>query len=173
MAMVRKTAAIAALLVFGVLIVTTVPLRSIDGPRGFAGALWLLLGPLAFSILEVWRGRPWGRWLALGAAVAMLPWAIVLTATPFVPSAPPIAALAASLTLLGALTGRTVAGRFEGPARNPLISWTIICNIASILVLYLFIGAYDYTVDWHVGITGGLMVGLLWGVTRLARGKTA
>jgi len=171
MARLRATAAIAALLVFGAIIVTTMPSRSV-GSNGFVGAMWLLLGPLAFATLEVVRGRPWGRWLALGAAVAVLPWAIVLTSTPFIPSVLPIAALAASLTLLGALTGRTAADRYEGQDRTPLISWTIICNIASILVLYLFIGAYDYAVDWHVGVTGGLLVGLLWGVTRLAGGKT-
>lgn len=171
MAMVRKSAPIAALLAFGALIVTTMPPRSV-GSHGFEGAMWILLGPLAFTVVEVWRGRPWGRWLALGAAVAVLPWAVVLTSTPFVPSALPITALAASLTLLATLTGRTAADRYEGSDRTPLISWTIICNVASILVLYLFIGAYDYAVDWHVGITGGLLVGLLWGVTRLAGGRT-
>jgi hypothetical protein len=159
-------------MVFAGLIVRAVAPGSPLTQGRFETAMWLLLVPLGFTTLAVARDRAWGRWLALGAAVAVLPWAAVLTATPAMDSGPPAAALFACLVLLISLTGRSTAEHFEGPDRIPLISWTIICNVASILVLYLFVAAYDYGVGWHAGITGTLLLVLLLGILRLAAGKT-
>jgi hypothetical protein len=168
----RKVASVAALLVFAGLIVRAVNPGSPLTQGRFETSMWFLMVPLGLTALGVFRERAWGRWLALGAAVAVLPWAAVLTATPFMARAAPVAALVACLVLLVSLTGPTVAERFEGPDRIPLISWTIICNVASVLVLYLFVGAYDYPVGWHAGVTGALLLALILGTLRLAAGKT-
>lgn len=168
----RKLVAIVALAVFALLLVNAVTPGSPLTHGRFEIAMWLLLVPLTLTAVGVFRERAWGRWMALGAAVAVLPWAAVLTATPYLSAAGPGAALIASAVLLLTLNGRRMAERFEGSDRIPLVSWTIICNIASVLVLYLFVAAYDYGVGWHAGVTGALLLGLLGGVLRLAAGKT-
>lgn len=166
----RKTAAVAGLLAIGALIVTQTSIAPRE-PTRFAAAMWLLLVPLAATICGVWLEAAWGRWLALAGAVAVLPWALVLTVAPLgFPILPQGVALAAALLILVSLTGRTMAGRY---GRMTLVSWTIVCNIASLLVLYLFVGAYEYRVGWHLGITAALLAGLLLGVLLLARDKTA
>ena len=53
-----------------------------------------------------------------------------------------------------------------------LVRWTIICNMASVLGLYLFAVAYNYAVGWHVLIPASLLLGLLLAVLLLAHQKT-
>ena len=172
MSRIRRIAAIIALAVYGHLILQAAVPGPPLGPGRFETAMLLMLVPLAGAAAGVWTVRAWGRWLALGGAVAVLPWAAVLTATPYLDNGPAITALAASLVLLLALGDRGTARRYEGCGRIPLVSWTIVTNIASILVLYLFASAYDYSMGWHFAATLALLAGLLLGVTRLAAGKT-
>ncbi|MDH3732814.1 MAG: hypothetical protein OEU54_04735 [Gemmatimonadota bacterium] len=177
---IRKVAAVLALLSLGGLIVTTVE-TGLSGPDRFASAMRLLLVPIVLTAIGLIREVAWARWVALGAAVAVLPWSGVLVATPQIAVGAPEVALTASITLLVALSGRSMAERFEGatarsdlsPRRVALLGWTVACNVASILVLYLFVSAYDYRVGWHVAVTGGLMLGLIVSVVALTRGKTA
>jgi len=174
------------LLTLGELIITQASFTA-SGSNRFAATLWLLLIPLATTIAGVLLERRWGRWLALAGAVAVLPWALVLTVAPLgLPILPQSVALAAAIVVLASLTGKTVAGRYETPSRAgstssragstskrmTLVTWTIVCNVASILMLYLFVGAYDYGVQWHLEMTATLLAGLLLGVLLLARDKT-
>ena len=69
----RKAIALTALLMLGGLVVTA-------DPRGPAGtyerwivAMWVLLAPLTITVLALARNRPWGRWMALAAGIAVLP----------------------------------------------------------------------------------------------------
>jgi hypothetical protein len=123
----------------------------------------------------------WARWLALAGAVAVLPWAIVLTFG--LPGGAPlmqqIIALVASLVLLMSLPGRAMFERYEGKAkmdwsgpRMGLVRWTIILNIASALGLSLFVALYRYTIEWHVAIPAVLLLGLVVGVLLLGFQKT-
>lgn len=53
-----------------------------------------------------------------------------------------------------------------------LVRWTIILNIASVIGLSLFVAVYRYTIEWHVAIPAILLLGLVTGVSLLARQKT-
>jgi len=53
-----------------------------------------------------------------------------------------------------------------------LVRWTIILNIASAIGLLLFVAVYRYAIEWHVAIPGVLLVGLVAGVSLLARQMT-
>jgi hypothetical protein len=142
----------------------------------------ILLVPLAATMVGLTLERVWSRWLALAAALAVLPWAAVLTFG--LPRGAPLLqqslALAASLLLLLSLSGRAVFDRYEGQARmnwrGPrlgLVRWTVILNLASVLSLFLFVGLYRYAVQWHLAIPLGLFLALLAGVLLLAFQKTA
>lgn len=179
MIMLRKSGAVAALLLLATLIVTTVE-RGPLGADAFAIAMWLLLAPLGLSAIGLIREKPAARWLAMGGAVAVIPWSSVLVATPGFPRGAPEVALGASIGLLVCLGGRTMGARYTpsrlreaDSRRRSLIGATIVCNIASILVLYLFVAAYDFRVGWYAGATAVLLIGLLASVLALARGKTA
>ncbi|MEJ2310902.1 MAG: hypothetical protein P8Y11_00820 [Gemmatimonadales bacterium] len=178
---VRKWLGLAALTTLGGLIITSSP----SGPGGddrVLTALWLLLVPLAITIGGLAGEAYWSRWLALAAGVAVLPWGTALTVTPTYghPALPRLLLLAASLLLLLSLTGRSMFAHYEGRAGNTawsgrlmgLVRWTIICNIASVLSLYLFVVAYDYELAWQFAILASLFGGLVAGVLLLARGRT-
>ncbi len=178
---VRKAAAVGGLLTFAALIVTLRPITPRGAPDRFALAMWGLLVPLAVTTAGVLREASWARWLALAAAVAVLPWALVLTVAPLgLPLGPQVVALAASLAILLGLAGPSVSRRFEGRSarvdwrsgRMALVGWTIVANIASMLTLYLFVVAYDYRVEWHLVVPVALLGLLLLGVVALGRGKT-
>ncbi|MEJ2342957.1 MAG: hypothetical protein P8Y10_12210 [Gemmatimonadales bacterium] len=177
----RKWLGLAALTTLGGLIITSNP----SGPGGddrVLTALWLLLVPLAITIGGLAGEAYWSRWLALAAGVAVLPWGTALTVTPTYghPALPRLLLLAASLLLLLSLTGRSMFAHYEGRAGNTawsgrlmgLVRWTIICNIASVLSLYLFVVAYDYELAWQFAILASLFGGLVAGVLLLARGRT-
>ena len=178
---VRKWIGLAALATLGGLIVTSSP----SGPGGddrLLAAMWLLLGPLAVTMAGLWQQAFWSRWLALAAGLAVLPWAVALAAAPPFgsPVLPRLLLLSASVALMFALTGRSMFRQYEGRTlgtlwsgpRMALVRWTIICNVASILALYLFVTAYDYHIAWHFALLASLMVGLLIGVLLLAQGRT-
>lgn len=178
---VRKWIGLAALATLGGLIITSSP----SGPAGddrVLTALWLLLVPLAVTIGGLAGEAFWSRWLALAAGVAVLPWAVALAVTPaYGHSALPRALLlASSLLLLVSLTGRSMFARYEGRVRGSawsgrlmgLVRWTIICNLASVLALYLFVVAYDYEIAWQFTILASLLGGLMAGVLLLAKGRT-
>ena len=175
----RKAAAVVCMLVLGLLLVLSVPFSSADMGR-FEIAMLLLSVPILATSVGLSLGRTWARWLALGAGLAILPWASVLVATPHLDRGPPAVLLGVSIGLLALLGGRTMAAAFSGPAgretrrcgRETLLGWTIISNIASMLVLYLFVAAYDFDAPWQAALTGALLVGLLAGVVGLAREKT-
>jgi hypothetical protein len=178
---VRKWIGLAALATLGGLIVTSSP----SGPGGddrLLTAMWLLLVPLTITIGGLAGEAYWSRWLALAAGVAVLPWGTALALTPTYghPALPRLMLLAASLFLLVSLTGRSMFARYEGRAGGTawsgplmgLVRWTIICNVASVLSLYLFVVAYDYELAWQFAILATLFGGLVAGVLLLAKGRT-
>lgn len=178
----RKTLAVAALIVFAALIVTSNPRDPHGGYARLSVAMWLLLVPLAVTILGIIRQAYWGRWLALAAGVAVLPWASAVLIGPRygMPVERPMLALGAALLLLSSLLGRSMFERYEARARSAdwsakrmaLVRWTIVFNIASVLALYVFVAAYDYRIDWHLAIPASLLIGLLIGVVLLAHQRT-
>jgi len=180
---VRKTLAVLALLALAGLAVTAPYRNPIGEYRREVVAMWVALAPLAAAIVAIILNRPWGRWLALAVAVAVLPWAAVLTFgnTYGAPRTRPTIALGAASALLLGLTGRTVYRGFEGAAkgidwsgrRMTLVRWTIILNLASVLGLFLFAVFYTPRVAWHAAIPGSLLIGLLAGILLLARQRTA
>lgn len=149
--------------------------------RRFVAAARLLLVPLGATIVGLVRERYWGRWLGLAGALAVLPWALVLTfAFPGGPPVAPAVALAASLLLLVSLTGRTMFERYDtGGAtdwtgrRMGLVRWTVILNVASALGLVPFVSTYPFATGWHAGVAIALLITLLAGVLLLARQRTA
>ncbi len=172
--------AILALLALGGLILTLERGAYGVDPR-LVLATRLLLIPLGVTVLGLVLEKTWGRWLGLAGAIAVLPWALVLTFG--LPKGAPLTqqaiALAASLVLLVSLTGRAMFERYEGTAatdwsgpRMGLVRWTIILNLASVLGLFLFVVVYRYAIQWHLAIPAVLLGGLLIGVTLLARQKT-
>jgi len=74
----RKTLAVLALIALGGLLVTLESGAYGVNPRLVVAAR-VLLFPLGITIIGLLLDRYWGRWLALAAAVAVLPWALVLT----------------------------------------------------------------------------------------------
>ena len=181
MILIRKTLAIAALVMLGMLIVAASP----DGPGSVRvdRTLWLFLVPILGTICGLVLNLPWSRWLGLAAGIAVLPWAAALALGPSYgsPLFPRAALLASSLALLASLTGKQMFGRYEGRARSAdwsgarmtLARWTIICNVASVLALFLFVTAYDYGIRWHFMALLTLLGGLAIGVLLLATGRTA
>ena len=179
---VRTAMAALALLVLGVLVVTAEPTGPPIGRDRLTVALWSLLPVLAVTLIGLLRRAYWSRWLALGGAIAILPWATALTVAP----GPGMSvwrqslALAAALALLLSLPGSAMTERFEGGTigrdrrdrRFTLVRWAVICNIASVLALYLFATVYKYQVSGYAVITAVLMLGLLVGVLMLAHGRT-
>ncbi|UCF18958.1 MAG: hypothetical protein JSU87_13650 [Gemmatimonadota bacterium] len=177
----RKAVALAALITFGALIVTSNPAPH---PQGgvLSRATWPLLLPLAATIVGLLREAPWSRWLALAAAIAVLPWAVALALTPdyLVPIARPATALAAALALLASLPGKAMFERYEGRSRGldwsgrrmTLVRWTVICNSASVLALYLFVAAFDFQIEWYALILAVTLCGLILGVLLLAYQRT-
>jgi hypothetical protein len=151
----RKAIALTALLMLGGLIVTA-------NPRGPGGtyeravvAMWVLLAPLAITILGLARNRPWGRWMAVAAGIAVLPWATALTCK----------------VMFDGYEGRAKNVDWSG-RRMSLVRWTIICNVVSALGLYLFVGAYDHSIKWHLTVMAALLLGLIVGVLFLAHQRT-
>jgi hypothetical protein len=180
MILIRKTVALLALAALGGLIVTLERGAYGVDPR-LVVVTHLLLIPLAITMIGLATDRFWSRWLALAGAVAVLPWALVLTFG--LPSGAPltqqIVALVASLLLLLSLPGRAMFERYEGQTimdwagpRMALVRWTIILNIASVIGLSLFVAVYRYAIAWHVAIPAILLVGLMAGVLLLSRQKT-
>jgi hypothetical protein len=180
MTLIRKTIALLSLAAFGGLILTLERGYYGVNPR-FVLVAYALLLPLALTMLGLVLGKVWGRWLALAGAVAVLPWAAVLTfgLPPGVPLTQQVIALVASLLLLLSLPGRAMFEHFEGRTqrdwsgpRMALVRWTIILNIASAIGLLLFVAVYRYAIEWHVAIPGVLLLGLVAGVSLLARQMT-
>jgi hypothetical protein len=180
MFLIRKVAAIIALAALGGLMVTLERGSYGVNPRLVVFTRVLLL-PLVLTMIGLALEKAWSRWLALAGAVAVLPWAIVLTFG--LPSGAPLrqqtVALAASLLLLVSLSGRAMVERYEGQAkmdwsgpRMGLVRWTIILNMASVLGLFLFVALYRYAIEWHVAIPVVLLSGLVVGVLLLAFQKT-
>ena len=176
----RKLVAILALVALGGLIVTLERGAYGVNPR-LVIVTRVLLAPLVITALGLALEKFWSRWLALAGAVAVLPWAVVLTFG--LPKGAPLAqqsiALGAALVLLASLTGRAMFERYEGRSkmewsgpRMGLVRWTIILNIASVLGLALFVSLYRYAIEWHVAIPAVLLLGLLLGVLLLATQKT-
>jgi hypothetical protein len=137
--------------------------------------------PLGLTIIGLALGQFWSRWLALAGALAVLPWACVLTfgLPRGAPRLQQTIALIASVVLLVSLSGRAMFERYEGNAardwggpRMGLVRWTIILNMASALGLYLFVVVYRYAIGWHVAIPAVLLAALLLGVLLLAKQKT-
>jgi hypothetical protein len=177
----RKAVAVAALLALGGLVVVLSPRTALDGYGRFELAVTALLVPLVIAVAGIVLETFWARWLALAIGVAVLPWGLVLTVVPLgMPRLRQAVALGAALLLLLSLAGRTMMARYEGRSettdwsgrRMAVVRWTIICNIASILFLYLFTAVYDYRVDWVLAVPAALMFGMIGGVVLLARGKT-
>ncbi len=179
----RTSIAVAAMAALGALIVWSGPAGDPMGNDRFIAAMWVLLAPLLATIVGLIRGVYWSRWLAIAAGLAVLPWAaaFALTPGPGIPMVRATIALTASLLLITALLGRSMFDRFEGRARGTdwsgrrmtLVRWTIICNLASILALYLFVSVYQARVAWHFLIPATLLAGLVFGVLALAHGRTA
>jgi hypothetical protein len=141
----------------------------------------VLLLPLGITIIALVLDKYWGRWLALAAAVTVLPWALVLTfgLPPGAPLTQQAIALVAAVLLLVTLLGRDMFGRYEGHAPTDwsgpgmgLVRWTIILNIAAAVGLFVFVAVYQYRIEWHVVLPAVLLVGLVLGVLLLARQKT-
>lgn len=180
---VRKILAVLALLALAGLAVTAPSRGPAGGYRQEVVAMWVGLVPLAATIVAIILNRPWGRWLALALAVAVLPWAAALTfgQTYGAPRVRPAIALGSAAILLIGLTGRTAFRGFEGSLegldwsgpRMGLVRWTIILNLASVLGLFLFAVFYRPRMAWHAAIPASLLVGLLVGVLLLARQRTA
>jgi hypothetical protein len=178
----RQWMAVAALTMLAVLIVTASRSGIAGNTDRLVLALRVLLVPLVITMGGVLASRAWGRWAALAAGLAVLPWstAFVLTADPMIPLTPPVLALTASLALLGSLSGRAMVDHFEGETHlmalpSPLgrvVRWTVIGNVAAAIVLYFFVAAYEYRVSWRMAIPGLLLLGLVVGVLLLARGRT-
>jgi hypothetical protein len=179
-----KTAlAVAALVTLGGLIIASRPSGQPVNNDRFVVAMWVLLAPLLITVVGLIRGSYWSRWVALAGGIAVLPWAAVLALAggPGVPVARPSIALGASVLLILSLVGRGMFDRFEGRARGAdwggrrmtLVRWTIICNLASILGLYLFVAVYEARIAWHFLIPAFLLFGLVLGVLALAHGRTA
>jgi hypothetical protein len=180
MVLLRKIVAILALVALGGLIVTLERGAYGVNPR-LVIVTRVLLAPLVITAIGLALETFWSRWLALAGAVAVLPWAVVLTFG--LPKGAPLAqqsiALGAALLLLASLTGRAMFERYEGKSkmdwsgpRMGLVRWTIILNIASVLGLSLFVALYQYTIEWHVAIPAVLLLSLLLGVLLLATQKT-
>ena len=180
MILLRKVIAIGALLALGGLIVTLE--RGAYGVNpGLVVATRVLLLPLGVTIVGLALEKHWGRWMALAAAVAVLPWAAYLTfgLPPGVPLMQQTVALVASALLLVTLLGRSMFERYEGRAstdwsgpRMGLVRWALILNLASAVGLFVFVAVYRYRIEWHVAVPALLLLGLLAGVLLLARQKT-
>lgn len=180
MILLRKVIAIGALLALGGLIVTLE--RGAYGVNpGLVIATRALLLPLGVTIIGLALEKHWGRWMALAAAVAVLPWATYLTfgLPPGVPLMQQTIALIASALLLVTLLGRAMSERYEGRApkdwsgpRMGLVRWTLILNLASALGLFVFVAVFGYSIAWLIVVPAVLLVGLVVGVLLLARQKT-
>lgn len=180
---VRAALAIIALAGLGALALVLAP-GAADGPPGgerLGVAVLLLLLPLAWALVGLVLRRPAGRWLGLAVGIAVLPWAAAFSFGPTYGAAmwPGWLALAASITLLVTLTGRTMFEAHEGRTgvdwsgfRMGLLRWTIIFNAASAFALYLFVMAYDADLEGFVAVGVWLLLGLLLGVWLLAHQRT-
>ena len=180
MVLIRKTLAILALAALGGLIITLERGSYGVNPR-LVVFTRVLLVPLVLTIIGLALDRVWSRWLALAAAVAVLPWAVVLTfgLPGGVPLMQQTIALVASLLLLASLSGRAMFDGYEGKAkmdwigpRMGLVRWTIILNLASVLGLFMFVTLYRTSIEWHVAIPAVLLFGLVVGVLLLGLQKT-
>jgi len=178
----RKIAAVAALLAFAGLIVTSEGANPLPGRERLILTVWTLLPPLLLLIGALLVQVYWGRWAGLATGLAVLPWAAALSVVPGdVHRLRPLLALVASLSLLVSLSGRAMLQRYEGRAgevdwrgpRMALVRWTIVATLAAVLSLYMFAAAYVARIAWHALIPAALLLGLLPGVLLLARGKTA
>lgn len=176
----RIAVALLALGAFAALILTAD--RSPADPNArLVRSLWILLIPLAATATGLLRGAPWSRWLGISMGLAVLPWAMAIALEPLIPGRwRAVLSLAASAALLASLTGGAMFERFEGRSNRVdwaapgmrLIRWTIICNGAAALALYLFVTAYDYRVDAYLAVAAALLIALLVGLALLARGRT-
>ncbi|MDH3732211.1 MAG: hypothetical protein OEU54_01710 [Gemmatimonadota bacterium] len=176
----RKFTAVLALLALAGLIVT-LERGSYGVNPGLVVATRVLLVPLGATIIGLILEKAWARWLALAAAVVVLPWAIFLTFG--LPAGLPLLqqtiGLVAALVLVATLTGRAMFERYDGRAstdwsgaRMGLVRWTIILNVAFAVGLFIFVALFNDGFEWHVAIPAILLVGLLVGVPLLARQKT-
>lgn len=179
---VRKALALVALASMGLLIVT-VQARLPDGSYDRSTvAFKVLLVPLVVTVLAFARELPWSRWPALAAGIAVLPWGAVFLWGPNygAGTSRALVAVLSSLVLIVGLSGSAMVSHYEGRSRDMdwldrrmgLVSWTIACNIASILSLYVFVFAYRPSTVWVAIIPALLLIGLVVGVLLLARQKT-
>ncbi len=178
----RKAVAIVALLALGALVLAAPPRDPGGSYRRAVVAMWPLLLPLGLTAVGLALDRYWARWLGIAAGVAVLPWALAFTLGPTYgqPRTRQSIALAAAVALIVALVGSRMFDRYEGRTtglrwrgpRMALVRWTVICNVASALVLYLFVAAYDFRIEWHFGLLGALLLGTVVGVLLLARQRT-
>ncbi|MCG8469594.1 MAG: hypothetical protein MJB57_15545 [Gemmatimonadetes bacterium] len=175
----RKAGAALGLLALAGLIVT-VDLKTPSGRwDSFGVSTWLLLLPLGFALCGALRERAWGRWLGLGAALAVLPWALILTIVPLgLPVLPSAIALAAAVLIMVSLLprGSSPGAPWERSAGDPkeraLVGATIVCGIAALPILFLFVGQGVGRPHASGVLPAGLLIILAVGVTLLARGKT-
>ena len=169
---IRRILAVVALVALASLALLLTP-RSAAGPPGserLGVAIVLLLLPLGWAIVGLLMRRPAGRWLGLAVGIAVLPWAMAFVLGPSYgkPTWPQWVALAASLTLLVGLTGRTMFEAHEGRAevdwsgaRMGLLRWTLVFNTASAFSLFLFVMAYDADFGSFVAVGAWLLLGLV------------
>ena len=180
MVLIRKATAILALAALAGLIGTLERGAYGVNPR-LVVVTRVLLAPLVLTMVGLALDKAWSRWLALAGAVAILPWALVLTFG--LPAGAPLGqqavALVASILLLLSLSGQKMFDRYEGKAaidwsgpRMGLVRWTIILNSASVFGLFLFVALYRPSIAWHLGIPAALLLTLIVGVVLLGMQKT-
>ncbi len=178
---IRKALALAALVTLGGLIVLSDVTNAAGGQDRWVASFWGFLPLLLVTMVGIVIGGAWARWLGIAGGIAVLPWAVALLLRPYgLSTVRPAIALAAALILIASLAGRSMFEAFEGRATRvdwrgrgmSLIRWTIICNLASILALYLFVVAVQYRIAWHLAIPAATLVGLVTGVLLLAYQKT-
>jgi len=173
----RTLLALIALALLGGIVVSYQPSGLPIGREASTLAVKTLLVPLALAAVGLLRRTGWGRVIGLSVALAVLPWAIVLTLTPSlgVPVTRQAVALAGSALLLFALARRDEVEAIGAAPRSrhqAWIRWCLVLNFAAILHLYVFVIAYRFGASWQLMILGSLLAALLLGVGFLARQKT-
>lgn len=151
--------------------------RDPDGP-----AVWALLAPLVAVAIGLLRGAKWGTTLGLAIALAVLPWATVLTLAPNfgAPIIRQLIALIGSGMLLVALLlpsssaegAHRDGASSQGDVGRRWIRWCMVLNLVSAFNLYLFLIAYDFGASWQLLTLAGVLLLLLIGSGFLARNVT-
>lgn len=165
----RTLLALVALALLAGIVVTFRPSGLPIGREASTIAVRMLLIPLGLAAVGLMRRASWGEVTGLSIALAVLPWAFVLTVTPSLgaPITRQTIALAAAVLLLVALVRPSAGGRSEA-----WIRWCLVLNLASIFHLYMFVTAYRFGASWQLVVLGSLLAALVVGVGLLARQKT-